>query len=181
MRASFLGANLAVMFGGTSADFARLAFGDRKCVAEQRMSFSPEADFMDSNSNVDPSASAEETSPLLEITLAKNLARLFKLLADESRLQILHRLMHEPELSVCEFVARINQSQPATSHHLKLLLEAGLVSKRRSGRHNYYRLVPKRFHELISAALDVLPLKERIYRIEDYVLAHSPPNVKPAE
>lgn len=78
----------------------------------------------------------------------RDLARLFKLLSDETRLRILYYLVQEPELHVRALCERLDQSQPAVSHHLALLREARLVQCRRDGKHNYYRLLPQRFQSI---------------------------------
>src|SRR3954468_6448641 len=72
------------------------------------------------------------------------LANLFKLLADETRLRIIYFLLQKDEINVRTFCGVLGQSQPAVSHHLAMLKEAGLLDSRRDGKHNFYRLVPKR-------------------------------------
>jgi ArsR family transcriptional regulator len=72
-------------------------------------------------------------------TLA-GLARVFKQLADESRLKILMALSQEGELHVSALCQLLNQTQPGVSHHLTLLRMSGLVGFRRQGKNNYYRL-----------------------------------------
>ena len=57
--------------------------------------------------------------------VAKELVRLFKLFADETRLRILHYLMQRDELNVRTLCDLLGQSQPAVSHHLALLRVAG--------------------------------------------------------
>jgi len=69
------------------------------------------------------------------------LVDLFGQLADGSRLRIMLALAKEGELHVSALcVALGGQSQPAVSHHLKLLKAAHLVGYRRDGKHNYYRI-----------------------------------------
>lgn len=88
----------------------------------------------------------------LEGTKAHDLVTVFKLLADETRLRILHYLTQKPELNVCTFVGLLHQTQPAVSHHLALLREAGLVECRRDGKHNFYHLVPTRCQMFLDTA-----------------------------
>ena len=80
----------------------------------------------------------------------KQLVQLFKLLADETRMRILHLLHQADELNVLELCNLLDQRQPSVSHHLALLRVAGLIDMRRDGKHNYYRVVPKEFETLIS-------------------------------
>src|SRR6266516_8042712 len=75
---------------------------------------------------------------------ARDLVQLFKLLADETRLRIMHYLMQISEMNVRTFVGLLGQTQPAVSHHLALLREAGMIECRRSGKHNFYHLVRTR-------------------------------------
>lgn len=88
----------------------------------------------------------------LEETKAHDLATVFKLLADETRLRILHYLTQKPEMNVCTFVGLLHQTQPAVSHHLALLREAGLIECRRDGKHNFYHLVPQRCQAFLDTA-----------------------------
>lgn len=70
----------------------------------------------------------------------RELAQIFKLLADESRLRLVLALADEGEMNVSTLCGLLHTKQPAVSHHLKLLNLAGLIEFRREGKHNYYRL-----------------------------------------
>jgi ArsR family transcriptional regulator len=85
--------------------------------------------------------------------LVKDLAQLFKLLADETRLKILDMLGRRKELCVRDIWEKLGQSQPAVSHHLGLLRMAGLVDTRHEGKHIYYRIDQQRFEELMALIL----------------------------
>jgi len=106
--------------------------------------------------------------------IARELVQLFKLLSDETRLRILHYLVQEDELHVRGLCELLSQSQPAVSHHLALLRDAGLIGSRRQGKHNYYRLLPERIQEILDAGFADVPKQDRRLRFEDYVLAYSP-------
>jgi ArsR family transcriptional regulator len=69
-----------------------------------------------------------------------SLTRVFKQLADESRLKILLALAQEGELHVSALCDLLHQTQPAVSHHLTLLRMTGLVGFRRQGKHNFYHV-----------------------------------------
>jgi ArsR family transcriptional regulator len=69
----------------------------------------------------------------------KNIARIFKALADETRLRILY-LLQRRELCVCEIVKVLGISQSKASRHLAYLKNAGLVEDRRKGVWIYYSL-----------------------------------------
>ncbi|MEL6459614.1 MAG: metalloregulator ArsR/SmtB family transcription factor [Cyanobacteria bacterium J06621_15] len=78
------------------------------------------------------------------------LAAIFKVLGDATRLQLLSLIASRPEheACVCELTEPLGLSQPTISHHLKVLYEAGLVSKERRGSWIYYQLVPERIEAL---------------------------------
>jgi ArsR family transcriptional regulator len=69
----------------------------------------------------------------------KELAELMKALADESRLTILI-MLQAGEMCVCEILEALNFSQPAVSHHLKILKQAGMITDHREGKWVYYSL-----------------------------------------
>src|SRR5205823_10196690 len=68
----------------------------------------------------------------------KEMAEIFKSLADENRLQILRILMREGRLHVSKICDELGESQPAVSHHLTQLRHAGLVDFSREGKFNHY-------------------------------------------
>jgi ArsR family transcriptional regulator len=106
--------------------------------------------------------------------VAKDLVRVFKLLADETRLRILFYLMQRDELHVRALCELLGHSQPAVSHHLALLRIAGLISARREGKHNYYHVLPDRVKQLLDVLFTDVPEANRRIRFEDYVLSYAP-------
>lgn len=85
---------------------------------------------------------------------AEELATLLKAVADPARLQILALLRSMPncEACVCDLTELLALSQPTVSHHLKVLLRAGLVASDKRGYWTWYRLLPSRLGQL-SAVL----------------------------
>lgn len=83
--------------------------------------------------------------------------KVFKALADPTRRAILRELGDE-ERAVHDLAAAFPISRPAVSKHLKVLVEAGLVASRRSGRERLYRIVPGPLREAAAQvrALDAL-------------------------
>ena len=75
---------------------------------------------------------------------AERAATVFKALADPARVRLLSAVARsaEQEACVCDLVEVIDRSQPTVSHHLKVLLEAGLLERERRGSWAYYRLRP---------------------------------------
>lgn len=104
---------------------------------------------------------------------ASELVQLFKLLSDETRLQILYYLVQQTELNVGELCGLLKQSQPAVSHHLALLRVNGLIEMRRDGKHNYYHLMPAKFEGLLDLMFSFAPNNARKVRFERRVLTYT--------
>ena len=88
----------------------------------------------------------------------KNDLRLFKALADETRLRIV-RLLLERTLCVCELIDILGLEQSRISHKLKVLRDAGLVEDRRIGRWIIYR-IPKERREVLASLLRTAALED---------------------
>lgn len=72
----------------------------------------------------------------------KKQADVFKALGDENRLKIV-QMLAEKDMCVCEIIDELSVSQPAVSHHLKNLKQAGIVEDRREGKWIFYSLSQK--------------------------------------
>lgn len=83
--------------------------------------------------------------------LVERRAKLFRGLADPSRLAILDAL-RAGALAVQEIVERTDLAQPNVSNHLRCLSECGLVAKERDGRFVRYRLSDVRVAALLRDA-----------------------------
>ena len=85
---------------------------------------------------------------------AADLARLLKALADPTRLRLVSMVAaHEDgEACVCDLAEPLGLSQPTISHHLKILVEAGIFTRDKRGVWAYYSLVPSALSAL-SAVL----------------------------
>src|SRR5688572_5467002 len=80
---------------------------------------------------------------------AELLARSFGALADPVRLRLLsHIAAAGDEVCACDLTAVVDRSQPTVSHHMKLLFEAGLVTRDKRGLWVWYRVVPERLDAL---------------------------------
>lgn len=75
---------------------------------------------------------------------ARHLAATLRVLADPARLRILSLLQSQPggQACVCHLTDHLALSQPTVSHHLRVLFEAGMVSRSRRANWVYYRTVP---------------------------------------
>lgn len=87
-----------------------------------------------------PSDAKHSASPPLSPQETGQMVQLLKLFADETRIRILSQLLQQGEANVQTLCRHLGQTQPAVSHHLALLKEAGMVRMRRSGKHNFYRV-----------------------------------------
>lgn len=76
--------------------------------------------------------------------VAEALARSLKALADPARLRILSIVgsQSSAEACVCDLTDVLTLSQPTISHHLKVLVDAGYLTRSKRGTWSYYRLVP---------------------------------------
>lgn len=84
---------------------------------------------------------------------ARTLARMFKALSDPTRVKLLSMIAAAPdgEACVCDMTQPVGLSQPTVSHHMKLLVEAGLVTRDQRGKWAYYRVVPEVLGSLAAA------------------------------
>lgn len=75
---------------------------------------------------------------------ADDLARSLKALADPARLRLISIVAASEgqEACVCDLTDPIGLSQPTVSHHLKVLTDAGFLSRTKRGTWAYYSLVP---------------------------------------
>jgi ArsR family transcriptional regulator, arsenate/arsenite/antimonite-responsive transcriptional repressor len=76
---------------------------------------------------------------------AQNLAQVLKALSDPGRLRLLSLIQAQPggEACVCHLTEPLGLAQPTVSHHLKVLLEAGLVEREQRGNWAYFRVLPE--------------------------------------
>ena len=86
---------------------------------------------------------------------AAELAALFKVLADPARLRLLSLVAaaETGEACACDLVEPVGRSQPTVSHHLSLLVDAGLLEREKRGKWAWYRAVPDRL-AMIRDSLD---------------------------
>lgn len=82
---------------------------------------------------------------------AQALASMFKALSDPARVKILSMLLNADEVCACDVSTAIGKSAATTSHHLKILRDAGLVASERRGTWVYYRVVPERWRAVGEA------------------------------
>jgi ArsR family transcriptional regulator len=92
-------------------------------------------------------------APSLSDTEAEATARLFKALADPHRVRIINLLATSSDpVCVCEFTGPLQLSQPTVSHHLKKLVQAGLLDREQRGVWAYYSLNREALSRLAAVA-----------------------------
>jgi DNA-binding transcriptional ArsR family regulator len=111
------------------------------------------------------------TVPVSDDTIAQ-MTEVFKLLADKSRMKILLALAHDGEMHVSALCDMLEQSQPAVSHHLTLMRLTGLVSFRREGKNNYYRLECDFLRDLLDQVFDDCGNGSKQIRFDNFALAY---------
>ncbi len=81
----------------------------------------------------------------IDATQAERLASALRVLAEPARLRLLSLIQAQPdaEACVCHLTEPLGLSQPTVSHHLKVLLEAGLVEREKRGTWAYFRVLPE--------------------------------------
>ncbi len=82
-----------------------------------------------------------------------DIAELFKVFADSTRVRILYVLI-ESELCVCDISALLNMSQSAISHQLRVLKQSRLVKYRRSGKTIYYSLCDDHIKTMLDMGME---------------------------
>jgi ArsR family transcriptional regulator, arsenate/arsenite/antimonite-responsive transcriptional repressor len=94
------------------------------------------------------------TAGVLDESDAEDLAAAFKVLADPARLRLLSMVAAAGagEACACDLVGPVGRSQPTVSHHLSMLVDAGLLVREKRGKWAWYRVVPERL-QMLQAAL----------------------------
>lgn len=73
---------------------------------------------------------------------AETLARTLKAIADPSRLRLISMVAGQDEACVCDLTEPLGLGQPTVSHHLKILVDAGIFTRDKRGTWAYYKIVP---------------------------------------
>ena len=90
-------------------------------------------------------------------------AELLKVISEENRLKILCILLHNKEQCVCDIWKYLNLSQNLTSHHLKVLKDAGLIISRKEGLNVFYAINQQNLNNFQSLLNTFLLPKEQSY------------------
>jgi DNA-binding transcriptional ArsR family regulator len=91
--------------------------------------------------------------PLLTPIQAGGLAAVFKVLANDTRLRLLHTLVKADELCVTDLAASLGMKPQAVSNQLQRLSDLGILASRRDGNNIHYRLVDLCVRSLLDQGL----------------------------
>lgn len=93
------------------------------------------------------------TGGVLEANAAALLARSFRALGDPTRVRLLSLIAasESGEACICDLTDPVGLTQPTVSHHMKLLADAGLVTREQRGKWAYYAVVPSAVDQLGKA------------------------------
>lgn len=99
------------------------------------------------------------TGGVLDVEAAERLARIFKALGDPTRVRLLSLIAayDDGEACVCELTEPVGLAQPTVSHHLKQLVDAGLLTREQRGKWAYYRVVDDTLRAVARALTPALP------------------------
>ena len=94
-----------------------------------------------------------KTRPLMSPIQAGGLAAVFKVLANDTRLRILHALVRADELCVTELADEVGMKPQAISNQLQRLGSLGIIQSRRAGVNVHYRVVDLCVRALLDQGL----------------------------
>ncbi len=102
---------------------------------------------------------APVTGTVLDVEQAEQLAHVFKALADPTRVRLLSLIAATAggEACICDLTEPVALSQPTVSHHMKQLVEAGLVTREQRGKWAYYRVVDETLTSIAGALTPISP------------------------
>ena len=117
--------------------------------------------------SIDEAVASDVCTPValqpIAIDEAVALASRLKALAEPTRLRLLSLVAaHDgQEACVCDLTGPVGLSQPTVSHHLKILVDAGLLTRSKRGSWAFYALVPDALGDVVEATIAVLRDRDR--------------------
>lgn len=100
-----------------------------------------------------PVKPALEERPLIAQDEAAELGRLFKTLANDTRLRLLHALARAGELCVTDLAKRVGMRPQAVSNQIQRLVDRGILGSRRHGNKVHYRIIDRCVTSLLDQGL----------------------------
>lgn len=103
---------------------------------------------------MEPRTESITAAPELEPKEITDIVKIFKALADKSRLQIINNLAEDQSLCVSDIADRLGMSVSNVSHHLGKLEDLGFVSYDKQGKEVYYYLDDECIRDILWRARD---------------------------
>ena len=115
--------------------------------------------------DIAPIENSQSTQPLDDAAIARlqndlpddeilyDLAELFKIFGDSTRIKILY-VLFEAEMCVCDIAQLLNMTQSAISHQLRILKQNHLIKYRREGKNMIYALADDHVKTIINCAIE---------------------------
>lgn len=100
-----------------------------------------------------PPKVAAQKRPLIPSDAARQLEGTFKMLANATRLRLLHALVRNPEMCVTDLAQAIGMKPQAVSNQLQRLVDRGILGSRRNGNNVHYRIVDPCVTRLLDLGL----------------------------
>jgi len=97
---------------------------------------------------------APATGTVIDHAAAESLAAVLKALAEPTRLRLVSLIAAHGaggQACVCDLTDPVGLSQPTVSHHLKVLVDAGLLEREQRGKWAYYSLIPGALNAVAAA------------------------------
>lgn len=94
--------------------------------------------------------------PALDEAAAEVLVSMLKALADPVRLRLINLIAQTGEVCACDLPAALDRSQPTVSHHLKVLVDAGLIDREQRGKWAWFTVRTEQLQAL-GAAIQLQP------------------------
>lgn len=117
-----------------------------------------------------PPKPAIDVRPLITAGKARDLANLFKVFANETRLRLLHALVRAGELRVTDLAETVGMRPQAVSNQLQRLADKGIVGSRRNGNNIFYSIADPCVPALLDQGLCLLEDAEARSRIPSEVV-----------
>ena len=109
----------------------------------------------ESEETIHPDLISSVNADMPEEELLYDLAELFRIFADSTRIKILY-VLFEAEMCVCDIAELLGMTQSAISHQLRLLKQAKLVKFRREGKTIFYSLADDHVRTIIGMGMEHL-------------------------
>ncbi|MBD3405314.1 MAG: metalloregulator ArsR/SmtB family transcription factor [Candidatus Lokiarchaeota archaeon] len=90
----------------------------------------------------------------IQTPIAREMALIFKALADESRLRVIGLLLRQREVCVSDIAKELGLTTSSVSHHLGLLTRLGFVDYTRDGKFVYYSVTDDCIKDIIQRVRD---------------------------